>query len=183
MSFAQSVKEIIKAQVENEIDKLTRPRLFDEIDSDADTDNEEPDDEVLYNRKLDELYDRAPLYVTENYSRSAQIYRIAPNDVEKVVYFGDNNSCARDDPTVLGVYSEEKDSFMLRQRNHCLYFRLKDDTKRRLVKRYIKENLNEVAQMVQEENQKIFQASKASFEKLSAGAIVCEANLDAQSSQ
>lgn len=169
MSFVQKLKEQAKANLEEKIDILTRPRFFDEPDSDYDEEDETTIRMVKQKRKLDELYDRAPHYMTITHNKEYTEYikpllTATPNDIEEVTtipHDSDNIEAIKD---YKGIYSDKKDSFTFRGNKQCLYFRLKDDTKRRMIRRYTKEHLNEVAQIVQEETEKIFQEGKASFD-------------------
>ena len=187
MSSLEHLKEQAVYAVERQFENLTRSRSFCEPDPQLDLDEYQDEEErrrsKAKKRKCDEIYDRVPAYLTQDDALSKQMLQVTPNDFENIIAVAHNSTEIYDKPTYVSIYSDQKDSFCFRLDARCLYFQLKDDTKRRLVKRYIKENLNEVAQMVQEENQKIFEVGKASFEKLSVGAIVSEAHLDAQSSQ
>jgi len=168
MSFVENLKEAAKAELENEIENLTQPQFFYKSDPDIDFDGQGAAnfDIILKKRKLDELYDRAPLYMTSKDAQSKKILAVTPNDIQDVTSLSHDSHDPQNMPNYKGIYSEEKDSFMFRGDKQCFYFRLKDDAKRRLVKRYVKDNLNEVAQVVQEETQKIFKEGKSFFESL-----------------
>ena len=172
MSNLKQLKEQAIHAAERQFDDLTRPRSFCEPDSELDLDPYQDEQERTQSkakkRRFDEIYDRVPVYLTKDDSLSKQMLEVTPNDLENVISVAHNSTEIHEKPTYVSIYSEQKDSFCFRLDARCLYFQLTNDTKRRLVKRYVKENLNEVAQMVQEENQKLFEEGKASFEKLSA---------------
>jgi hypothetical protein len=166
MSFIQKLKEAAKADLEQKLDNLTRPLRFDISDPHEDPESEDARVLRTKKKKLDQLYDRAPVYMAttlkDSYCKS--LLESTPNDFEDIVILPHDSDNVEFMKDYKGLYSDQKDSFVIRGKKQCLYFRLKDDTKRRLIKRYVTENLNDVAQMVQEENQKIFQEGKDSFE-------------------
>lgn len=163
MSFLKDLKAEVVKRVEAEFDHFTQPRLFfHDIEEDIRLTDRK--------RRLDELYDRAPLYMTKTTDEDnglpiQSLLDASPNDlldITRIPHNKPNEVFEKYD--YFGLYSDQKDSFMIRGDNGCTYFRLQDDTKRRLVQNFIKTNLNEVAQMVEAENQKIMNEAKESFE-------------------
>lgn len=168
MSFIETVKTEALKNTQEDIDLLTQRQFF--------HDDENANNPLITNRKrhLDEIYDRAPLYMTRTQydmndrrlvTVATSLLQATPNDLSDITIIPHKNSDEVFQKfNYLGVYSDQKDSFMVRGEKTCLYFRLQDDTKRRLVQKYVKTHLNEVAQMVEAENQKIMTEAKSSFE-------------------
>lgn len=164
----QKLKEAVKKDIEASIDSSVN-RTFTDDESYSDAETEEEKKSILRKRKLDEIFERAPLYMTRRIpdDEDTRLTDLTPSDIQKptVVKHGDVDPFETEDH--IGLYSDAKDSFMIRDEFKCLYFQLTDDAKRRMIRRYIKHNLNVVAEMVHEENQKLFETAKASFDVLS----------------
>lgn len=134
-----------------------------EEDSETEHISEIPEDPLrkakrAHNKKFNALYDRLPSFMNNNCSLdNIKVHLQKQNIFESTL-------CGYYENVMIGEYSDEKDSFLLIDCNDDVtYFKFSNDTKRRMLKSWIKRDFHFVADEFEQEVARLGQMAESSF--------------------